>query len=88
MYTCKCHDFGVCTQTASAIANEQKHRQVQASLQDALATKKEEARQLLADKTAALKEISDLQQQLKEGQVWFLLLYLCLLCVLCLLCGQ
>ncbi|DBB09502.1 TPA: hypothetical protein ACH3X3_008062 [Trebouxia sp. C0006] len=55
-------------QTASAIANEQKHRQVQASLQDALATKKEEARQLLADKTAALKEISDLQQQLKEGQ--------------------
>ncbi|DBA74307.1 TPA: hypothetical protein ACH3X1_011082 [Trebouxia sp. C0004] len=55
-------------QTESAIANEQKQRQVQASLQDALATKKEEARQLQADKTAALKEVSDLQQQLKEAQ--------------------
>lgn len=58
-----------CVQAHSAIANQQKNQQAQAALQDALADQKEEARLLREDKTAALKEVSDLQQQLQEGQV-------------------
>ncbi|MCJ1297918.1 hypothetical protein MMC08_000707 [Hypocenomyce scalaris] len=63
------HDLELLKQQAhSAIANQQKNQQAQAALQDALADQKEEARLLREDKTAALKEVSDLQQQLKEGQ--------------------
>jgi len=71
-------------QARSAISNQQKHQQVQAALQDALATKKEEARQLQQEKTAVLAQVDQLEQQIKEGQVSLLLVH-CLPCLLCLL---
>ena len=52
-----------------AIGNQQKNQQEKAALQDSLAIKREEARVLLEEKTAALKRIDELEKQLTEGQV-------------------
>ena len=62
-------DLCVAFQTRSAISNQQKNQQEKAALQDSLATKREEARVLLEEKTTALKRIDELEKQLSEGQV-------------------
>lgn len=55
-------------QTKEAIALKQKNEQVQADLQEALNLKKQEIHLLLDDKAAALEQVVQLKQQLKDGQ--------------------
>lgn len=78
-------------QARSAISNQQKNQQIQAALQDAVSTKKEEVKQLQEEKTAVLAQVSELQQQLKDGQVCITLDYMLwsgvcrMLCLICML---
>ena len=56
-------------QTKEAIALKQRNEQVQADLQEALDNKKQEIHLLLDEKAAALEQMVQLKQQLKDGQV-------------------